>query len=658
MGIHNFRTWLSNNYRYNSKVSLKSLPANIGCLFFDMNGIFHNAAQVVYGYGSKGDPKDKDFKREHSIFEIKKQQQRLEKYRSLSDEQLEQKHLRRIIKEIDKIITKVRPQDYVVLAVDGVAPMAKITQQRKRRYTTKITNAEDSEHPEEIYKSTRNFSSNCITPGTEFMFKLDAYIQTYINTNIKNNYFKFGNIVYSNHLVPGEGEHKIFDMIRNGSIEPDMSKNHIVYGMDADLIMLSALSTVPNIHLCRENFEDVISIPELRNDILSKMTRNNIMESNIVIQDFVIMVYFLGNDFLPHVVSLDDISENIQTMMLIYNKLELPLSDETGQILWQNFSKFLSEMALQEPKYLLEISKENFGAHPFTSLDEAKISDKEIDMKKFSHNWYTKALTPKNKDYFKALNLDIFVTPERIQNMCLEYFKGMQWALRYYLKGHRTVSSKFIYVYFYAPLLTSLAEVLNNVDENKLPTISDVRHNKEDPYITPIHQLMCVMPRKSWRFIPQPYRDLMDIRFADLCPSSYEMDMEGVKKEYMATILINIVDPYRITRGIEDYPIPPKYAEQRTIYTTVVYNPRAPRAITTLNELFKYYQKLSGEVSTTIEAPVEEELPMIRFGDLTTVEPKSEKQMQRIIEVRAKRFAERRKKDRGETLVWSEVNLM
>jgi hypothetical protein len=240
--------------------------------------------------------------------------------------------------------------------------------------------------------------------------------------------------------------------------------------------------------------------------------------------------------------------------------------------------------------------------------------------------------------------------------MCLEYFKGIQWALRYYLRGHRTVSSKFIYVYFYAPLLTDLHRILEIVDFERLPTISDVKHNLEDPYITPIHQLMCVMPRKSWRFIPQPYRDLMDIRFADLCPSSYEIDMEGVKKEYMATILINIVDPYRITQGIEDYPIPAKYAEQRTIYTGVVYNPRAPRAITTLDELFKYYQKLEGE-GVNIEPPKpEEDLPMVRFGE--TVEPKSEKQMQRIVEVRAKRFAERHKKDKGEVLVWTDVNIM
>ena len=666
MGIHNFRTWLRNTYRNNTKVNVGGIPSNIGCLFFDMNGIFHNAAQVVYGYGPKGDPKDREFKREHSVFEIKKQVQRLEKYKSLSDEQLEEKHLRKIIKEIDRIVRKIRPQDYVVLAVDGVAPMAKITQQRKRRYTTRISSAPDSEHPEEIYKPMRNFSSNCITPGTEFMFKLDAYIQTYIKANIKNNYFKFGNMVYSNHLVPGEGEHKIFDMVRNGSIVADLSKNHIVYGMDADLIMLSALSTVPNIHLCRENFEDVISIPELRRDILYKMSPEALIAPEIVIQDFVIMIYFLGNDFLPHVVSLDDISLNIQDMIMIYNRLQEPLSDATGQILWFNFTKFLLDLSSLEKGYLKHIAKEDFGAHPFVTLDKARIDGgDDIDMKKFSRNWYKKALTPKNKEYFDKLGTaGSEVKDEQIQEMCLEYFKGIQWALRYYLRGHRTVSSKFIYVYFYAPLLTDLHRILETVDLERLPTISDVKHNLEDPYITPIHQLMCVMPRKSWRFIPQPYRDLMDIRFADLCPSSYEIDMEGVKKEYMATILINIVDPYRITQGIEDYPIPPKYSEQRTIYTGVVYNPRAPRAITTLDELFKYYQKLEGEgvniVTTSLTPKPEEDLPMVRFGDsnFATIEPKSEKQMERIVEVRAKRFAERRKKDKGEVLVWTDVNIM
>jgi 5'-3' exoribonuclease 1 len=304
--------------------------------------------------------------------------------------------IHQVILKIENYIDTIKPQSNVIIAFDGVCPIAKMEQQRSRRYKSNISSSimknimedekrlkntntkEDKQSHTEVY--TEDFNTTCITPGTVFMKELNETVQAYYkkerlldpdpNTNL--------DIIVSSSFDYGEGEHKIFQYIRS---HPDEHKEGttIVYGLDADLIMLSInhLPLCPHIYLFREtpefiksidaslepNEHYILDIPALTQEIMSCMTREDISTNTIAqknkIHDYIFLCFFLGNDFLPHFPAVNIRTGGVDKML---NAYKATITDnewltDGNTIVWKNVRKMVQYLAEQEEEieYIKEI---------------------------------------------------------------------------------------------------------------------------------------------------------------------------------------------------------------------------------------------------------------------------------------------------------------
>jgi 5'-3' exonuclease len=327
-------------------------------LYLDLNGVIHNATH-------SNDPK------------------KLERISKAKDFEV---IWAEVIQYIDDIIHLVKPREMCMFAVDGVAPRAKMNQQRSRRFKTAQERhelkklADDALIDQDADLDINDmFDVNSISPGTDFMTelneKLDYFIQHKVNTDPLYSKMK---IILSGSDVPGEGEHKIMEYIRwyKNSDVYKKDTRHCIYGQDADLIMLSLLSHEPNFTIIREevkykreqvegivrnefiitnNFQ-MLYLPILRQyldlefkDVLAKTSIEYNLER--VIDDIIFLCFFVGNDFLPSLSVLDIAEASVDTLFQIYKKVLPDINDyitENGLIYWNRAEKLIKELASHE----------------------------------------------------------------------------------------------------------------------------------------------------------------------------------------------------------------------------------------------------------------------------------------------------------------------
>ncbi|GLC57430.1 hypothetical protein PLESTB_001223500 [Pleodorina starrii] len=319
MGIPKFYRWLSERYPLlNQKLTLTEGPPEIDNLYLDMNGIIHNCTHA----------NRKDIG-------------------GVTEEDM----MLKVFDYLEKLIQIVRPQKLLFMAIDGVAPRAKMNQQRSRRFKSAMERLKNEEEQRRKGEPVPDdpFDSNCITPGTEFMARLGKHLRFFIRRKMAEDpLWQKPTVVFSGHEVPGEGEHKIMEYIRWEKRQPSYQPNqrHCMYGLDADLVMLSLVSHEPHFCLLREVVSytgqgrgqparEVLENPCAENFILFQigllreyfeLEFGNIklpfpLDLERIVDDYVLMCMLVGNDFLPALPTLDIAEGALNKLMDMYKEV-------------------------------------------------------------------------------------------------------------------------------------------------------------------------------------------------------------------------------------------------------------------------------------------------------------------------------------------------
>lgn len=545
MGVVKYFKFIAQN-KYLKKAIGTKFPQNVSAFMIDVNGIIHQGKSEIYS-----------------------------KTRSKDKKKLEKKHIAFVLDKLKEILEDFHPEDVFVLAIDGLAVLGKQHQQKSRRYKAVHMNPEN-----EGYIDPELFHGNEISPGTEFMFSLDKAIRKWI-TEEKNLPPK---VIYSSHMNPGEGEHLLFDMIRDGHI--DMDSNIVMYGADSDLINLSLLSPFKNIYLSREDKSLIMDINRMRKEFRN-MLRFEGCDEELLIQDYILLSFMIGNDFLHKLPILYDTTNSLTFLIDNYKNTKLNLTNGSGKVVWENllvYWKNLEKFDIQGyslyqyhiRKPLPYPYKEYFDATTIRNLKGVEVDEIydpskhkiDFDKKIFTKLWYEKQFKPRRKELIEKFKNGKYFEKRDIMNMCKFYLRVLEWNLEYYLGGHNAVSKNLFYPFFYSPMLPSLINYLEYlIEDNKMNEIENKLENDPIEHSS-IHQLMLIMPPQSKNLIPEPFRKLYSDKLQSISPKEFiTLGPEGTDADFVSTAIIPPINPYLVTRVIAEsgLEIPDKYKESELL---------------------------------------------------------------------------------------------
>ena len=413
-----------------------------------------------------------------------------------------------VCEEIKSHIHLINPTHLCIIAFDGVAPFAKMKQQRDRRYKSALFQTY------EISQETTDFFDKAsITPGTVFMDTLSKKVKHYFSEH------KFDcTVKVTGSDDPGEGEHKLFEFIREYNTYC-AHKNICIYGLDSDLIILSLehLCYTKNIVLYRDALIshksstkdkikynktqdfDMINMHHFASSIYSEISKPGEQTKEQRLTDYVVLSFFLGNDFMPHSPILPIRTFGIYELLRVYNEVcdnhnEYITKNKT--MYWKTFKKMCfilskrqSDFVKKEIKHIMQLPKRN-------KRKECSFQDKICT---FQPN--VMLIEPDyplwEKRYYQYLFLSE-PTPEFIKKVCLSYLQGFEWCLAYYTD--KCIDHIWHYPYYYPPLFSDLLKYIPEFNNS----LFSAKHNNITHLenIEPLEQLAYVLPPTSYNLLP------------------------------------------------------------------------------------------------------------------------------------------------------------
>ena len=446
--------------------------------------------------------------------------------------------LHQVVRYTERVVREVGPKAGVYIAVDGVVPMAKMRQQRLRRF--KSSWLSEMGLAEGQVAGVARWDSNALTPGTAFMGRLRRTFEELIGRR------PAGAVPwrFSSSDEPGEGEHKIMAQWRlaegyvaegyvaegyraEGYVaegyraeacraEASECMNYAVYGLDADLVVLSLLTQDTlrragqplRVWLFREEVEAGVMQRDEKGEtvfqwfdvnVLQEQVRGELRGSMLGIQDYCCAMSFLGNDFLPVSLSLKMREDGHEQLMTALRRLRSPLVNEEGVLMQASLQELLAGFAdTEEGRVWKTIDRKRLMASRVTGeaglgeVNWALVQGAEDCLLDLGTGKPRPSLLPNWRSLYYTKLLGGVEPAIAVQ----KYLEGMQWVWEYY-KGGKDICYNWVYPWALPPLWGDLVAALLSGDRPPAPSVA-----LRSTDIHPVEQLCLVLPPASGGLVP------------------------------------------------------------------------------------------------------------------------------------------------------------
>ena len=501
------------------------------------------------------------------------------------------------------MIRQVAPTVGVFLAMDGVVPMAKMRQQRLRRFTSVWLRTQEAEKADKTEKASR-WDTNAITPGTVFMTRLRQRLERMIQEHGSNWHL-------SSSDEPGEGEHKILSAWRTGAYQGSVA----VYGLDADLIVLSLLgmetANCSKVWLFREEqlmgtkptppWRHSAPIPPSQGAVAGSHASQGAVagsrERGVVVENsraspreggvgarsastgvlgarsaptmewfsvhalrrwlirdvapashrtfllsYIMAMSFLGNDFLPRSIGLTLRQEGHSVLM---DALHLLLSQSslvcpsTLELQEDGLLRLLRVFASQEETHIAHALFQKQRQARY--VESAVLGDKDWPLTQNEEAFLLRGKDTLVPGWQELYRTTFFPSQER-SRICSEYLYGIQWNWAYYTGRYEEVCFNWYYPFTLPPLWTWLCE-------ETCPTFPGTVHVRVTD-IRPVEQLAAVLPLESWGLIPPCAERSLPLLAPYWFPSSFSFHSVGKRFFWECEAMIPIPSILEIKRRL------------------------------------------------------------------------------------------------------------
>ena len=429
-----------------------------------------------------------------------------------SHDEFEKDLIQKVLLYIDIIFDFVNPTEIFYISIDGIPPRSKMVQQRNRRFMSSWRNKklievlekekDNIEANNEITKIKNEWNSSAISPGTKFMNLLSDAINKKITTEHKYKYIKS---ILSDSHENGEGEYKIFKYMYDNKLNNNLNKINVIYGLDADLIMLSLISNT-NIYLLREpmflelvNKEDpflFVNIKNLKKNIELYYKNYFPVDNKYLINYYVFLCFLLGNDFIPHLSFLNFKTNGLETLLLYYKKVSKEINENIlfitktkksfkYQINYNFLSNLFNYLSKIEDKELFECSEQYYNKRPYIKKCNTKIDYYKNALELFPlNNKVPNVIKIGTEGWHTRYYYHLFNTTDGkdIKNISLNYLESLEFTLDYYF--HQKYHPTWYYRYNYSPTILDISNYLLSLSLS--PSISGKSDNIETIPISPL----------------------------------------------------------------------------------------------------------------------------------------------------------------------------